>query len=400
MILVAALVCGAFGIGTSEFLVMGLLPQIAASLSGQLYRRSPKAAMATTGWMTAGYALGVATGTVVMPFLLRKSQVRAALIWCAASMMLWTLLTALSPSLPVAITFRFLAALAHATYTGLASVVVARLLGPNHQGRGNAVVIGGLTAANLVGVPLFTAAGSGGAWRVMIGLCSILFAAPVVALVFISLPALSDIPHAAVRARATTRQSLTLMAAITLLAGGGFAIMTFVAPISRWSEGSVAVLPVAAYMAIFGVGMNAGNVIGGWAADRAAGVSVVCFGAVGITGTVMLLLRLWPGVTTGVGIAMMGILLGGVNPGAMVLYMRELPHRPRLAASLASGTANLGSFIGSLAGGALLATRGVSAAVAGGFALTAIGLLVFLGRGSPSGRSLAASGGTAAERTS
>ncbi|WP_244303115.1 MFS transporter [Leucobacter coleopterorum] len=140
--LIFALACGGFGIGVSEYLVMGLLPQIAADLLPELSRSDPDAALAATGGLASAYALGVVVGMFTTPILTRRFSERGALLACAGGMLLFTLLTAFAPNLTIAIAFRFLSALAHASYLGVGAMAVAHLLGGGRYGRGAAVVHG------------------------------------------------------------------------------------------------------------------------------------------------------------------------------------------------------------------------------------------------------------------
>lgn len=375
-LLIAALVCGAFGIGVSEFLVMGLLPQIAADLLPDLIRTDRDAALAATGTLSTAYAAGVVVGMVTTPILLRRVGERRAIVLCALSMLLWTLLTALAPTLAVAVVLRFLAALTHATYVGLGAVVTARILGAGYQGRGNALVHGGLAAANLVGVPALTAIGAIADWRVVFGACLVLFALPVLAVLRIRFP--SPEPAQARKdaaGRHTGARPLILVLAITLLTGAGFSIITYVAPLTAHATADVGP-SVAASMLVFGIGMNVANLGSGWLADRSAERTLWLAGAGGLAAA--LLLALVPAgpaavLSSSAAVFCTGIVLGGVSPAAQLQFMTELPHLPRLAASLASGSANLGSVVGTAVGAGLLAAFGPGAIPLGSLALLAAG---------------------------
>src|SRR5690606_40344756 len=87
-LLIAALVCGGFGIGVSEFIVMGLLPQMAADLLPELYAANTEAALAASGGVAAAYALGVVVGVAVTPLVIRRLSERSALLVCAGLMLL------------------------------------------------------------------------------------------------------------------------------------------------------------------------------------------------------------------------------------------------------------------------------------------------------------------------
>ena len=362
-VLTAALVIGSFGIGVSEFVVMGLLPQIAADLEPTRIETAPDVALALTGGLVWGYALGVVVGMLVTPLMLRRLPEHRILIVCAAAMLLGTALTAVSPNLTVAIALRFCAALTHASFVGIASSLVGRLIGTSHQGRGAAIVVGGLSFANLLGVPVLTALGSGGNWRTVLLMCAVLFAAPVVALWVLRPPVAELSVGETIRSRSRrgSRRLWALVTVVTVIASGCFAVTTFVVPLSEHAQGVEGPVPVAILMLLFGVGMNLGNVAGGWSADRSAERTVLLSGVVGIAGAATVLMPMASGLTISVGVGAIGLSLGLLTPGAQVLYVRSAEPGSRLAASLAPGTINLGSFLGAVIGGAGLAVAGPAA---------------------------------------
>lgn len=377
-ILIAALACGGFGIGVSEFLVMGLLPQIATDLLPELMRSHRDAALAATGGLASAYALGVVVGIFTTPLLVRRMSERHALMVCAGSMLLWTLLTAFAPTLAFAIVLRFLSALTHASFIGVGAMAVAHLMGSNSYGRGSAIVHGGLALANLAGVPALTALGSVVDWRVILGACTLFFAAPFAALIAIEVP---DRGHAAVAkstARIRRRSLLLVLGAAVVSAAGGFAIVTYVAPVTLWARGGDAWLSAAIAMLAFGIGMNIGNFVAGLVADRAAGLAFGGAIFAGAAGAALLVVPGIGGVGAGLGVLLIGVLLGGQGPAGQVLYLRELARFPRLASSLPSGTGNMGSFVGALVGAGLLAGFGPAAVPVGAIALLGAGLLIFV----------------------
>ncbi|MGO1543279.1 MAG: MFS transporter [Gulosibacter sp.] len=361
IVLTIGLVLGSFGIGASEFLVMGLLPQIATDLAPDLFASDPEFGIAVTGGMVSGYALGVAVGMIVSPLLLRRLSERHSLIVCAASMLCLTLFTSISPNLAVGIALRFISALTHAAYVGSAALVVSRLLGSNHHGRGAAVVVGGLTGATFLGVPVLTALGSSGDWRISLTICAALFIGPIAVLLLVSPPAHASSATATVDSVKRSRIVVALLAAVTLINCGGFAIVTFTAPIGAWLQGPHPLISVPLLMLLFGVGMNIGNFAGGWIADRSANLAMSLAGFSGLVSSVLISFPSAIGVSAALGVLFTGLALGLVTPAAQVLYLRTLGHRPRLAATLASGTANLGSFLGAIVGGTALSIGGPGA---------------------------------------
>lgn len=378
-VLIAALVCGGFGIGVSEFIVMGLLPQMAADFLPDLYAARPDAAIAASGGVASAYALGVVVGMVVTPLLIRRLSERAALLACTGLMLLWTLLMAFAPTLAIAFVLRFLAALTHASFIGVGAMATAHMLGSNNYGRGSAIVHGGLTAANLLGVPALTALGASWDWRMILGAAALLFAVPFVALLVISpaSPVSYVAPIGGSSGGAMSRRLLVLAIATVLITASGFAIVTFVAPVVSWAQGSGGWLTAATGMLAFGIGMNLGNFLAGWVADRAAVLAFVSSALAGVIGAVLLFFPGIGSVGTGLAMLLVGILLGGTGPSGQVLFMRELHRFPRLASSMPSGIGNLGSFTGSLVGAGLLASNGVAALPVGALVLVAVGLALF-----------------------
>lgn len=379
-VLIAALVCGGFGIGVSEFIVMGLLPQIAADLVPELYAQHRDAALAATGALASSYALGVVIGMVVTPVAIRRLSERRALLICAGGMLLFTALTALAPTLAVAAVLRFLAALTHASFIGVGAMAVAHMLGHHRYGQGSAIVHGGLAAANLLGVPALTALGQTAEWRLILGGGALLFAVPFVALLCIAIPASAGYVggDGAPRSGVLAPRLIVLAAAAVLVAAGGFAVVTYVAPVVDHVQGPAGRLTAAMAMLAFGVGMNLGNVGAGWVADRAAVAAFWLAAGAGIAGAALLLLPGVGSVGAACGLLLVGVMLGGGSPAAQVLFLGELRRFPRLASSMPSGTANLGSFAGSLVGAGLLAGVGPGVVPVGAIGLVVAGLGCFL----------------------
>ena len=383
--LIAALACGGFGIGVSEFLVMGLLPQIAEDLLPALAATRPDAALAASGGLASAYALGVVVGMVVTPALLRRLSERGTLIACAGSMLVWTIATALAPTLGSALVLRFLAALTHASYIGVAALAAAHLLGGRSYGRGSALIHGGLAAANLLGVPALTALGAALDWRLALAGCAVFFAVPLLALLLCQPPTAPTGTVALGGANLTGRLVALVLAAIAV-AGGGFAIVTFVAPVTAWAQGVGGWLTPPLAMLTFGLGMNLGNLVAGWSADRWPRAAFIGAAATGALGAGIMLVPGLGAVGAALGVTFVGAMLGGGSPAVQVLFLRELPRWPRLAAALPSGAANLGSFLGSLIGGAALALSGAAAVPGAALVLVAIGAVCFIALRSPGPR--------------
>ncbi len=264
-----ALAMGGFGIGSTEFVAMGLLPNIAHDLLPQLYGSSPTAANAQAGWAISAYALGVVVGAPTIAAFAARLPRKKLLLWLLVAFTLGTIASALAPTFQLVLLARFVSALPHGAYFGIASLVAASLMGPGKRGRGVAFVLSGLTIANVIGVPLITWLGQTHGWRV-----AYLVVAGIFALTFVAVAIL--VPWQAGNPRATMANELKafgrpqvwlalLIGAIGF--GGFFAVYTYISPMITTVTGlSVSAVPLV--LILVGVGMTVGNIVGGWAADR------------------------------------------------------------------------------------------------------------------------------------
>ena len=134
-----ALALGGFGIGCTEFVAMGLLPEIAHDLLPQIYAASPTAANAQAGWIISAYALGVVVGAPTIAAVAARLPRKQLLLWLLVTFTLGTVASALAPTFQLVLLARFVSALPHGAYFGIASLVAASLMGPGKRGRGRRV---------------------------------------------------------------------------------------------------------------------------------------------------------------------------------------------------------------------------------------------------------------------
>ncbi len=271
-----ALALGGFAIGCTEFVAMGLLPDIAKDMLPALYARNPEDANAHAGLIVSAYAFGVVVGAPTIAAFAARFPRKRLLQCCVAAFTIATVLAALSPSFGALIGFRFLAGLPHGAYFGIASLVAADLMGAGKRGRGVAFVLTGLTVANIIGVPAITAVGESFGWRVAYGCVALTFALTLLALTL-------AVPWRPGRPEQTFRRELAAfrhgqvwfalgMGAIGF--GGFFALYTFIAPLVT----DVAHLPqfmVPVTLVVCGIGMFVGNLVGGHAADRSVSRTIL-----------------------------------------------------------------------------------------------------------------------------
>jgi len=370
-----ALALGGFAIGTTEFMTMGLLPDIADAID-----RSN----ATTGHIITAYAFGVVVGAPVIVSLgaaLPRRELAAGLI---LTLGIGNAVTALADGyLPVLVS-RFLSGLPHGAYFGVASLLAASLVPPQQRGRAVSKVMLGLSVATVAGVPASTVLGQHLGWRSAYWLVLVISAAAAaMILVFV--------PHQPARHDATIRAELTALRRsqvwFAMLAGvvgfgGMFAMYTFINPIVTDVTG----LPersVALYLLIFGVG----SVIGSWLAGPLADWSPARSVLLGFASMVVSLLVFWWVSPSPVPAAVLVFVVGAQGSimaiNLQVRLMAAAGHAEMLGAALNHSALNvangLGALFGSLAidaGHGYRSTSLVGAALAaGGIVVFAVGLL-------------------------
>jgi DHA1 family inner membrane transport protein len=276
---VFALAVGGFAIGTTEFVTMGLLPQIAEGVG---------VSIPTAGNVIAAYALGVVVGAPLIAVFGAKLPRRALLAWLMVAYAGFNALSAAASSYGVLFLARFLDGLPHGAYFGVASLVAASLAAPERRGRAVASVMLGLSVANVVGVPAATWLGQQLGWR------SAYLAASGLALLTVVL-VLAFVPSCPGNPEATGRRELLFFrngqAMLTLLAGavgfgGLFAVYSYIAPVVT-DVGGLPDSAVPAFTAAFGVGMVAGTWLAGRLGDWSV-FSTLIWSGIG-SGLVMLL---------------------------------------------------------------------------------------------------------------
>jgi DHA1 family inner membrane transport protein len=256
-----ALTAGAFGIGVTEFVIMGLLLNVSASLG---------VSIATAGLLISGYALGVVVGAPVLTVLTGRWPRKTVLIVLMAIFTLGNAACALAPSYGLLMAARVLTALAHGTFFGVGSVVATGLVARDRQASAIAVMFTGLTVANILGVPLGTWIGQQLGWRAtfwavaLVGLLAL-------AIIAVLVPKDSQPPEEAdwrSDLRAILRTPVLLGLLMTVLGYAGvFAVFTYIAPMLTQISGfaPAAVSPI---LLVFGGGLVVGNLLGGRLADR------------------------------------------------------------------------------------------------------------------------------------
>ncbi len=151
-----ALAIGGFGIGLTEFVILGLLPEVASDLA---------VSEATAGWLISGYALTVAVGAVALTASVARLNRKHVLTGLMVLFIAGNLISAIAPDYQTMMIGRVVAALCHGAFFGIGSVLAADLVAPDKRGRAIAMMFAGLTTANVLGVPLGTLLGQQLGWR-------------------------------------------------------------------------------------------------------------------------------------------------------------------------------------------------------------------------------------------
>lgn len=351
-----ALALGGFGIGLTEFVAMGLLPDIAADLLPALWARSHELANAQAGTLISAYALGVVVGApTIAPFVARFPR-KGVLLACVAVFVVATTASALAPTFELVLVARFVAALPHGAYFGIASLVAASLMGPGMRGRGIAFVLGGLTIANVIGVPAITALGQATDWRVAYLAVAGVFALTLGAIALV-VPLQSGDPTATMRRELTAlgRPQVWLALATGAVGFGGlFAVYTYVAPVvTNVTLLDASFVPVA--LVCLGLGMTIGNYAGGRGSDHhVIGTIFVCFGVFAVS-----LLGFALTAQTTAGLLVFLFLVGGsaaaLGPAIQTRVMDVAGDSQTMAAALNHSALNIGNSLGAWLGGITIA---------------------------------------------
>ncbi|MFJ9563497.1 MFS transporter [Streptomyces fuscichromogenes] len=342
-----ALAIGAFGIGTTEFGIMGLLPEVAGDFG---------VSIPTAGLLVTGYALGVVIGAPLMTVLGTKVPRKRMLMLLMGFFIAGNLLTAVAPVFAVMLIGRVVASLAHGAFFGIGSVVAAELVAPSKKAGAIALMFTGLTVANVIGVPLGTLVGQHLGWRVTFGIVAGLGVVGLagIAKLVPELPKPQGVRLRHELAAFKNTQVLLAMAMTVLGFGGVFAAITYIAPmmtqVTGFADGSVTWLLV-----LFGLGMVVGNLVGGRFADRA--LMPMLYVSLGALAVVLALFTLTAHskIAAAVTVALIGALGFATVPPLQKRVLDQAHGAPTLASAVNIGAFNLGNALSAWLGGIVIA---------------------------------------------
>src|SRR6478609_2061216 len=367
---VVALALGGFGIGTTEFVAMGLLPDIATGLG---------ISEPTAGHVISAYALGVVVGAPLIAAITARMARRKLLLGLIAVFTLGNLASMLAPSYETLMAARFLAGLPHGAFFGVAAMAAAHLMGPQNRAKAVAHVMSGLTIATVLGVPMASWLGQSLGWRAAFGLVVLIGVLTIVALWF-WLPEQLRTMHVTsplTELGALRRPQVLLAVLVGMIGFGGmFAVYTYISTTMTDVSGlSRTLVPVA--LMVFGLGMVVGNLVGG----RLADVSVIraLYLSLGLLGVLLAVFvaaahNPWTALLVLFGIGAAG---SAVGPALQTRLMDVAQDAQTLAAALNHSALNIGNATGAWVGGLVIAAGyGYTAPAAAGALLAAAGIAV------------------------
>ncbi|KWR73829.1 MFS transporter [Arthrobacter sp. W1] len=367
-----ALAIGAFGIGLTEFVIMGLLPDVATDFA---------VSEAAAGWLISGYALSVVVGALGLTAAAIRLPRKPVLVGLLVLFIVGNSLTAIASTYEVAMLGRVIAALCHGAFFGIGSVVAADMVPANKQAGAIAIMFTGLTAANVLGVPIGTLLGQHSGWRSTFWAISgigVLALVGILALV----PAIRHVAEGiSLRQEigAFTSLQVWLSLGVTILGYGGmFGAFTYIAYTLTEITGFNATT-VPWLLMLFGVGLFAGNWIGGRMADKSIDRTLLFF--ISALLVVLVLFGFFAGnqVATVLALLFMGGFGFGTVPGLQSRIMHYAGDAPTLASGANIGAFNVGNALGAWAGGlGIAAGLGYTSPIWIGALITLVALLVIV----------------------
>lgn len=367
-----ALAIGAFGIGTTEFMPMGLLQQIAGDLD---------VSVATAGLLISGYALGVFVGAPVLTLATRHWPRKTVLLALMAVFTLGNLASALADSYASLMAARVLTSLAHGTFFGVGAVVATSLVAPERQASAISTMFNGLAIATLLGVPAGAWLGLHVGWQASfwaVTAIGVLAMAALAVLVPVTRSAVAPVALGT-ELRAIASAPVLLGLATTVFGFAGvFVVYTYIEPLLTHITGfaDTAVSPI---LPVFGVGMVIGNPLGGRLADRRLAPALlgtlialaVVLGALGL----LLHARLPTVILTG----LLGVAMFATVAPLQLWVLRKAADAPSLASSLNIGAFNLANALGAWLGSeTIVRGHGLAALPWAAALVTAVGIAIAL----------------------
>lgn len=344
---VLILTLSTFVIGTSEFVIMGLLPDVARDISVSI----PKA-----GWLVTAYALGIAIGAPIMALLTVKMPRKHSLIMLIAIFVVGNALCALAPVYSFLLVSRVVTAVGQGAFFGVGAVLAASMVPDHRKASAIATMFAGLTLANVIGVPLGTALGHWAGWRMPFWVITVLGIVALIGLV-IALPNKRDEEHANLAAEFRALANPRVWAALgttILFTGCAFPLFTYIVPMLEQVPG-VSGSGISISLLSVGIGLTVGNFVGGRLADWNVGRALI---GIAIAIAIVSMALRWTSSTlipAEINWFIWGMVTFAAIPASQVNVMRFGSKAPNLVSTLNISAFNIGIALGAWVGGSVLA---------------------------------------------
>ncbi len=338
-----ALAVAAFGIGTTEFVIMGLLPDVARDLS---------VSIPAAGMLVSAYALGVTIGAPIVAIAIANVPRKQALMRLIGIFIVGNLLCALAPNYSILMAARIVTAFCHGAFFGIGSVVAAGLVAPNRRAQAIALMFTGLTLANVLGVPLGTALGQIAGWRTTFWAVTAIGILAAAALQ-VCLPAKIEMQKASLVHEfgvLKNPQVLMVLGMSVLASASLFAVFTYITPILEDVTG-FSPHEVTFVLLLFGLGLTVGSTLGGKLADWKLMRSLLTLLAMIAVVLAAFSLTMHDPIAAMATIFVWGILAFAIVPPLQILIVNRASDAPNLASTLNQGAFNLGNAGGAWIGG-------------------------------------------------
>ncbi|MFC9633126.1 MFS transporter [Streptomyces mirabilis] len=365
-----ALAVGAFGIGTTEFVMMGLLPDVADDLH---------ISIPSAGHLVSAYALGVVIGAPLLAAATARMSRRKVLIALMGLFVAGNALSAFAPDYHWLLAARFVSGLPHGAFFGVGAVVATNLVAPERKARSVSLMFLGLTVANIAGVPVATFIGQHFGWRATFLGVSAIGLAAIASLAFLIPRDHTHGPTGGLRGELAALRSLPVWLALgTTVAGFGalFSAYSYITPMLTASAG-YADSSVTLLLALFGVGATVGNLVGGRLADHS--LRGTLFGGLVSLVTVLALFPVLMSAqwSAAVAVTLLGAAAFITGSPLQLMVMEKASAAPSLASSANQAAFNLANAGGAWIGGiALAAGFGTTSPALAGALLAVLGLAV------------------------
>ena len=361
------LAIGAFAIGMTEFVIMGLLPNIA---------RDFDVTVSQAGQLITGYALGVAIGGPILVMLTIKWNRKYLLLVLMGIFILGNIAASLSPTYGFMMTSRIITSLAHGSFFGIGSILAASMVKPAYKASAMALMFMGLSLSNILGVPFGTLIGQNFGWPMTFIIISIIGAMALIGIIFfVPMTKKQEATSVKTELKILKEKRLWLTLAVTLFGFSSvFAYFTYISSVlievSHIQENLISYLLI-----IFGVGVTLGNIVGGkladWNLNKALKIIFIMF----ILYFILLYFIQMNGILMVAGVFFFGLIGFSMSPSLQYKSTLISQEAPTLASTLNQSAFNLGNALGAFLGGVVVTNLPIASLSLIAPILTSIGLI-------------------------